>query len=807
MKTFLKKKINYFPYKIFQKNSQINNNRSSINKRLPVFNSFQMETTKHKKIVIDISKNLKSVAISNKLFSNYMDNYNNLTQDHCFKSPDNDSYPLLKNFRYLSAGTIRNANYIHKTAKMKILKRPISVNTNSERLKLMETNDKSYSENKKYIINRIKQRNNKNNDLLLSLSEGVFNKKLNYGISPKNNIIIDKKLDLDNNKNIKQQHFEFLKKYINNNNNCTNGMFEKTKLSMENILSKMNIKYELSVYSLCLKFRELNHDKKIKQKLYIKFKYLPIFYLLDYQTFKLFLSEIIVYDNKSNSFSFIKDKFDEIINKYHKYINSYINDSKFNINDITFFKNEFSFPLIYKWFVYNNSYKNNIKEDNIAKTIMFELKIELPKIKFKILDYETKIKNNLKKNLMIQLMKSDFIKWEELILFELFFIKKFRHIINSILVNNNKYFRQKINLSLYIFKKTKETKEVKEVKNHIEKNYEFYISEINGYSSNYYIFNPYIIILNRRKNKYYQEINLTLRESKILYKFGKHWGMINTLLKCINFNNELNNKVFFNFDILDNISSHYLKTTENKKNDKKEQQMKFKFNKIDITIYDCFLKKIIIKNTDKNEIYIKIPKNFLKIILSTKENNKNQVQILKNDKINEYCKEIREEKRIEIKRNMKKIYDKDYDNSDLLYENNSKKASTKKNNIYNLKDEIKKINTDKKKALSSNIEFNQNQKNSNIFLTKNFNSNKEEENIENQKETNNNFISFTHHNYNYNIRNTLKNNTLYSIKNKRELEKNRTIRDNFLLNDEINIHKIKSAFENIRAKRTYTFKK
>ena len=51
--------INYFPYKIFQKNSQ------NLNKKLLNVNSTE-GGFKHKKDVIDISKNLKSVAISNK---------------------------------------------------------------------------------------------------------------------------------------------------------------------------------------------------------------------------------------------------------------------------------------------------------------------------------------------------------------------------------------------------------------------------------------------------------------------------------------------------------------------------------------------------------------------------------------------------------------------------------------------------------------------------------------------------------------------------------------------------------------------
>ena len=794
MSTKLTKKLNYSPYNIFERNSPLNN-RTSTNNKLPIFNSFELPP-KHKKIVIDISKNLKSVAISNKLFSNYMENYNNLTQDFCFKSPDNSSYPIRKNFRYLSAGTIKNAKQSYKTGPRKIIRKPISVNT----FKKQEINNR-INNNKKYFINYTNKRNSKNNDLLLSLSEGVYNKKCNFGNSENNNIN-NNNIDLDNNKNLKQQHFEFLKKYIKNNLSInSNEMFDKTKLSLENILTKMNIKYELNVYSLCLKFRELNSDKKIKQKLYIKFKYLPIFYLLDYQLFKLFLSEIIYYDTKSNTFLFINDKFDEIINKYCKYINSFLNDSKANINDITFFKKEFSFPLLYKWFIYN---KNNINnEENNKKTMIFELKIELPKIKFKIIDFETKIKNNLKKSLMIQLMKSNFIKWEELILFELFFIKRFRYIINSILVNNNKYFHQKIDLCSYYIKKNEEEKN-SEIR-HIEKNFEFFISEINECYSNYYIFNPYIIILNRRKNKYYQEIHLTFRESKILYKFGKYWGIKNTLLKCIDFHNESNNKVTFNFDILENISSHYLKTAENKKNEKKEQQNKFRFNKIDITIEDCSLKKLIIKNSEKKEKFIAVPKNFLKLILSFKEKIKNK--IFSNIAIiNEYCKEIREEKNIFIKQNIKKLYDKEYDNSDLLYESNSKINNSKKNNIINLKEnEYKKINNKNKikiKEFSSEKEINQNKRNTNIFLTK-YKNNEEEDII--KKNIENNYMSFINNNYNY--RKTLKNNTLYYISNKKDLAKNRTVRDSFAINNEIETHQFQNPFIDIRKKRANTFKK
>jgi hypothetical protein len=297
-----------------------------------------------------------------------------------------------------------------------------------------------------------------------------------------------------------------------NNINNLNDMFDKTKLSIISTLSTKNSLYELNIYSICLKFTALINDKKINDKLYLKFKYLPFFYLLNYQTFKVFLSEIIYYDNKKNKFSFNKTKFEHILNKYVKYIKSNLNDINSDLKDITFYKNEVNFPFVYKWFVYiidnlqndNTLIKNdddNNQEKNETKNMIYELKIVLPKIKFKILKYETIIKNNLKKNLMIQLMKTNFLKWEELIMLELFFIKKFRIIINSIL-NNNKYCKQKISLiSNHDFKN----------KNYLNKNknLEFYISKTNNNCSYYYIFNPYTIILNNRKNKYHQEIHLS----------------------------------------------------------------------------------------------------------------------------------------------------------------------------------------------------------------------------------------------------------------------------------------------------------
>ena len=822
MKYYLKQQEYYFPYKIFQKSNQ---NR---NKNLSNYSNSHAPTL-HNKIVIDTSKNLKSVAMSNKLFSNYMESYNNLTKYSCFKTPDKDSYPLRRNIKYLSVESIKNLKN-NNSYKMKLLK---SVKSNFARIKLFNNNKINNSN----IKNKIKKNNN-NKDLLPSFSDGNFKKNSLTNFEIKDSTITT--IDLDNNKNIKQEHFEYLKKYINNlsnlnesnNLNILNEYFDKTKLSITNYLSKGNIQYELNIYSICIKFRMLNGkigNKNIKQRLYLKFKYLPIFYLLDYQTFKVFLSEIIYYDNKSNKFSFIQGKFDETINKYYNYISNNLNKVKSNINDITFFENEFNFPLVYKWIVFNEELiisENNLnikdednKNENEKKTMIFEMKIELPKIKFKILKFDTKIRSDLKKHLMIQLMKTDYVEWEELILFELFFYKKFRYIINSILTNNKKYYKEKI----YLLSSNYAKNQNKEIKNDINKNFEIYISEINENFSNYYIFNPYKIALKSTKNDYYQEINLTLRESKMLYEFGKYWGIVNTLLKCITYSNDLNNKVYFKFDIFENISPTYIKPYQTiNKNIEKTDQIKCKFNKLDIIINECSLKKIIINNNmEKEEKFIKIPTNFLKLILTQKDNNKNRI-ILNDNKINEFCKEIREENIFEFKKfnnNLKILSEKDLE-TEFIKENISKKTNNKANKFNTIKKgEIKKINKiklnkiNKKKTIEKKNNININKENDkikknndrNIFLLKKELGIKEEVSkkieIEEEEEDEDSF-SITR----YQNRNESKN-ILYSINNKRDLERNRTRRENYCYNNDIGIKKLKNTIINIRQRRANTFKK
>ena len=52
-------------------------------------------------VVSSISKSLKSVTLSSKLYGNYINSYSKMTQEYTFKTPRVTKYPLLKNEIFL----------------------------------------------------------------------------------------------------------------------------------------------------------------------------------------------------------------------------------------------------------------------------------------------------------------------------------------------------------------------------------------------------------------------------------------------------------------------------------------------------------------------------------------------------------------------------------------------------------------------------------------------------------------------------------------------------------------------------------
>jgi hypothetical protein len=157
-----------------------------------------------------------------------------------------------------------------------------------------------------------------------------------------------------------------------------------------------------------------------------------------------------------------------------------------------------------------------------------------------------------------------------------------------------------------------------------------------------------VLIVFGKKEKKFQKINLNMKESLNLVKFGQKWGMINTLFKCMFFD-KTKDKIFFKFELLEdndnelykaiternNQNNNYLKTenlndkiNSNDINDiinekeKNKIPIKYKDKMYEILLLDFTLQKIIITPKDSENKYYTIPQNILNGIFTKKDVNK-----------------------------------------------------------------------------------------------------------------------------------------------------------------------------------------
>jgi len=781
MKNEFNKKKDFFPYNIFQKKE----------KKRKVYlnmNSDHIFHKKKKKVSFDIHRSLKSVAKSTKIYSDYMESYTTITQDFCFKTPSNSIYPLMKNPRYLSVASLQGVKHKFLSDQKKTKnKRAMSAMPFFYKI-AKKNNDKQKLKKDKKSRNKLTER-------------------------------FDESIDLDNDNFTKLKNLEYLTNYVSNSNyNNYNDHFNNTKLSFEGILHEENLKYQINIFSLCLKFRLIYNNGNIKnnsnQKIYIPFKYLPIIYLLDFQLFKVLLSEIIYYEQ--NNFCLNNDGINQIFDKYSRYIFSYIKDKK--NNNIIYNKNEFLFPSYYKWFIFNNALNNTESKSYL----IYDLEIEFPKIKFIILNKGTIINNILKKSLLIKLMENNFESWNKTVLFELFYNKKFRNIINSIIKLDSKYIKQ--NLNIFPFNIIKSHNQ--------EKIFQLFISDVNKKISRYYIFNPYKIIIAEKK-KLYQQIQLNLEESKILYKLKNIWGTTYTLLKSLDIE-EIKDyfgkiKIRFKLDISSNITNEYIKNLKKTLSYKKEKENKqIKMKNFEINLVNCSLKRILINHNNNNKLeekLIEIKQELINIILGMK------IEIINNsiyEKIGNFCGDFLQERKLNYRITFKRrnAIEENAKNSenDNVTENLNKKSTLISNNesqpIYIKKESKKSIkanvtndnqpmkpNLNKRRILSAKIiskdsEYIKNKQSKEVtdllFLTKNLSNNRVEKLFSSESESSEE-PSIT---AKYKYIESFNGKKLNQIKNQKEFSKNRIMRNSYLLKKELNYKKIKrilSAIERNKA--------
>ena len=407
--------------------------------------------------------------------------------------------------------------------------------------------------------------------------------------------------------------------------------------------------YELTFNSLCLKFIEQNKNKNLDEnikekshKVFLPFTYLLFFYLLDFETFKIFLSEIIIFNEVKEEMEINQKEIRNVLIKYKKYIQfilgPYFNpgkkkdiDNKEFYHNASYNWNERNFLKIYDWIVNINSGNrdgSNIQDKN--NNIIYKVKIILPTIKFNLIKKKVVIKKLIHKNIITKLLKTGLKKWEEKILCELFFNKKFRYIMNGIYSKNYQ--------KTHSYKKRKIYLDKIDYNNNIlnRNKYEFFISDAKREHSQYLYISSYEILLfyGRNKEKFNINKHMSIKDSINLNKYSLYWGYMNTIMKCCHIDNK-NKRVLFDFNILEKDTTKYfqlkLKTKyglgiidknnlENLTNFYNQGYMFYRKEELLVDIY--FINFIIIEpcitRLNFQEYKFRVPKDLLDIIISDK---------------------------------------------------------------------------------------------------------------------------------------------------------------------------------------------
>ena len=647
------KKINYNKTMNFNYTfkDSLNNEDNSFNKTTQ--NNRLINNFKNNSVIHSASKSLKTVALNSKLYSNYINFYSTITQKNSFKIPRMINYPILKNKEFISIKLqpllIKDSNkekvsfsnetsnsiflsYMKEIKPIKkiILKKPYGFKYGKTKIRFDRLKTEESFTAEKYFGELCEK----------NLFESEFMDRTEI-----------KKIDMNNCYEEKQKNFKFFCEYISILDDLENifteeNFYKNISFNGRTAIKNKNIEFNLNIYSLCFKFFHLSDNKtnkKESQKLYFPFILLPLFYLLDFTSFKVLLSEIIIFNKTNNRFEYIKENLlINIVKKYLDYISNSLKNKNGYLDDITYNKKETIFSLIYDWIVTTHSLnegeerKNNDKKPNNNfnnNYKCFKLKIVLPKIKFSIDNLKIKISKFLNKHIIAYLLKNKFKKWENYIFFDLFSTKKFKIIINLIMLN--KYYQIPL-------KKIKLNK-IYKVQN---KYYEFFLTQIDQNYSIYYTFIPLtILIIFGEKDKKFQKIILSLKESITLIKNEKNCGMVNTLFKCM-FLDRKNNRIFFKLELFEDYKNEINKVIkeENKKNNddinsdnikkvqtlnssfrekrKDKMQTRYKDKIYEIFLLDCSFHKINITSSNSEDKYYIVPQNILIDILNLKNINK-----------------------------------------------------------------------------------------------------------------------------------------------------------------------------------------
>ena len=164
----------------------------------------------------EISKRLKNITLSNFQYKKYINGYEKVTKDNCFKTPKIAQYPKRKNFQYLHISYSKTNANVQNNDSIK--------NSKINNFFNITNIDNKYSQNSESVYKNISDYN---------LNEEGKIKKMPYGFKYKDTKII---LHLKN----KNNKFLKNKKYVKNRKIYRNVRFDPSRNKEREIKNKNN---------------------------------------------------------------------------------------------------------------------------------------------------------------------------------------------------------------------------------------------------------------------------------------------------------------------------------------------------------------------------------------------------------------------------------------------------------------------------------------------------------------------------------------------------------------------------------------
>ena len=432
--------------------------------------------------VNDILHSTKDLTLDNKNYTNYVDDYYLKTQEICYKEPNREIYPILKNKEYIS---LQKQNHFlkekskekekNKKNNKKIMlnfhiKKDDNKNIHTRNLTVtsLNENNKTYTQTffKSIFIPKIKQKkNNLTSEFILCnlLFQEPYYNDLKY----KEELIFHRK----------SYYIELLKeKLLLLKNSNENRLNETSELHHKFINEKYG-QIELTLTSIKIEIKNIENPKSKIYTFDIPFDYVPLFLLCDFRKLKQILIDflqcnIIGENNKIKPISFNIDYlnnniFEQIDNEgniisYRKNLNLFQDYKKdihigFEIQNEEYLKylkceNEIEKMEIEKEkdlnVIIDDYYKiyerrrNSIIFNSSNKKYEFNwinpkgiylIKISMPNVFLRFINLKKFVNHFIDKKLFVYLLEKKFVRWDFYIVHYLFSIKYFRAYIQNIL--------------------------------------------------------------------------------------------------------------------------------------------------------------------------------------------------------------------------------------------------------------------------------------------------------------------------------------------------------------------------------------